>query len=684
MNSSSHPELRQLRTHLQSIHDSITHFQPPVKRPPILDSALEVIQNPNEDTHWLQHENIPGLKKLRETIKVDLDILEKFLEDPDSAHLPPLSTNAPYLIAVWNEVLCAPQPVACVFKGFSMVPPEPGTKPSSTEAKKQRAAEANQQRIPEAKVDVVADHRRRWIRVNTIKNSRILAEFREIDSYLTESEDSDSEDEDYRPSLAQKEFDNSVLRMGRSLIAAAKANPLRLPSSRSSTDTVTEIISRVTMRLTRLDPEGEPNDPRIAQTIQGLKDMGIDVELGERQPEEIPEVPRSSQPDVTRMVFEPTPKVNLDLSALIALVSDLTHAALPKSIDEANKRFVPPQKYLDWKKKMTATKARAKALGKSNAEIAAELELADAEGGDGEDPGELPFYAQQDLAKHSRALTNQVLQEMGKGLLQEMYDRLSSISTPPDQIEFWTTPEARDRCLRIVSKIGGPNEKRRVKALLFNPDVDSDEQGFDTLEQAEEAYWRDSRFGHKFIPLIPIRLHSTLNEDKGTPETGGRPPFFHSLDKTCYDILESEGLNPRQTSFSMVNGRLNAPRIPTASKNALARAVVTKTNPRLTAHTVQSMLWGARLGWTTLTANRTSVKAIVKEINSRQRVVVFGDGEVVDVREKSDTDELREALQSISVADTASATAAIWIIDPRSLAEGMRSDSEEAPEIWRS
>ena len=80
--SDSHPELRQLRKQLQWIHDSIIHFQPPVKKPPILDSALEVIQNPSEDTHWLHHENIPGLKKLRETIRVDLDILEKVGDCP--------------------------------------------------------------------------------------------------------------------------------------------------------------------------------------------------------------------------------------------------------------------------------------------------------------------------------------------------------------------------------------------------------------------------------------------------------------------------------------------------------------------------------------------------------------------------------------------------------------------------
>jgi hypothetical protein len=42
----------------------------------------------------------------------------------------------------------------------------------------------------------------------------------------------------------------------------------------------------------------------------------------------------------------------------------------------------------------------------------------------------------------------------------------------------------------------------------------------------------------------------------------------------------------------------------------IQRAVVTKANPRLTVHTVHSLLWGAELGWTTLTANKASVRAI--------------------------------------------------------------------------
>ncbi|KAK0484532.1 hypothetical protein IW261DRAFT_1667877 [Armillaria novae-zelandiae] len=579
----SHPTLRVLRTRLQAIHDSISRFQPPTRRPPILDSSLDL-----NDTQWLQQDHIPGLRKLKDSIKIDLDVLDKFLEDPKSANLPPLSTNAPYLIAVWNEVLCAPARILSVFKSFSSTPP-PST-PVPRETRK-----VGSQKPSGTKVDVVADHGRCWIRVNTIKNSRILAEFREIDSYLTDSSDEEevSDEEEitngiHRPSrtLAQTEFDNSILRMGRALVEAAKANTYEV----ASVDGINRITPRVTLRLTRLDPsetseDGKPSDPRIAQTIQCLHDMGIDVALGERQDNEIPIV--AEPPPFAPVPLKPTRRINLDLSVLIALVSDLTHASLPQSIDEANTRFIPPPRVREWRQKKDVSALE-----------------------DGLD--ELTISS--DLAKHSRALTNQVLQEMVKGMIQEISDRL-----PGDNVEFWTTEEAKERCLRIVSKIGGPNEKRRAQALFLDP----------ATTDAENLFWQSSRYAKAFIPILPIHLYP---EDGALMPTTPVPSFFHSLRNTCLDILSLENTSAHTSS----------------------RAVITKANPRLTAHTVQSMLWGARLGWTTLTANRTSVRAILKEMEVR-----------------------RKAAESSPVQEepVESADAALWIVDPRSLAEGMRSDS---------
>ncbi|KAJ3723754.1 hypothetical protein C8R42DRAFT_578377 [Lentinula raphanica] len=602
-----HPELRNLRNHLRSIHDSISHFQPPVKRPPILDSSLEVIQNPAEDTHWFQHDNIPGLKRLKDSIKVDLDALDKFLDQPDSAHLPPLSTNAPYLIAVWNEVLCAQAPVLCVFKSFSTSSDESGDKQSSNGAK----------------IDVVADCGRRWIRVNTIKNSRICAEFREIDSYLTDDESSDEEDENYRPSLAQKEFDNSVLRMGRSLVAAARLNPVQLPVSHPSFENVTP---KITLRLTRLDPDADPTEPRIAQTIQGLIDMGIDVQLGERTPDEIPPVQPSTAPNVSSLTFEPTTRINLDLSVLIALVSDLTHSPLPATIDEANTRFVPPERYLEWKKKVNALKAQSKKLLDPDFD---------------DENFEISLPAQQDMAKTSRALTNQVLQEMGKGVLQEIADRINAL--PPDvsigvrKIEFWSTREARDRCMRIVSKVGGSKEKRRTQGLLF------DSSTHDGKQRSDAAYWESSRYAHGLIPFIPLHFFP-----ESTPSTTSLFPSIGDTDSTSgLDTSQYPSVNGDELETDLLHNTISG----------FPRATITKANPRLTAHTVQSLAWGSALGWTTLTANRTSVKAIVKEINARAKV------EISSEEEKG------------SAESSNSLKAAIWIIDPRSLAEGMRTES---------
>ncbi|KAK0205490.1 hypothetical protein DFS33DRAFT_1258434 [Desarmillaria ectypa] len=595
-NGNSHPSLRVLCTRLQTIHDSISHFQPPTRRPPILDSSLDLIDAP-DDTQWLQQDHIPGLRKLKDTIKIDLDVLDKFLEDPKSADLPPLSTNAPYLIAVWNEVLCVPPRVVSVFKSFSSTPP-PST-PVPRESRK-----AGGQKPSGTKVDVVADHGRCWIRVNTIKNSRILAEFREIDSYLTDSSDEEevSDEEEitngiHRPSrtLAQTEFDNSILRMGRALVGAAKVNTYEV----ASVDGTKRITPRVTLRLTRLDPsetneDGEPTDPRIAQTIQHLQDMGIDVSLGERQDDEIPVVTKPPPLAPAPLALKPTRRINLDLSVLIALVSDLTHASLPQSVDEANTRFIPPLRDREWKKKKDISAIE-----------------------DGLD--ELSMSSSSDLAKHSRALINQVLQEMVKGMIQEFSDRL-----PEDYVEFWTTDEAKERCLRIVSKIGGPNEKRRAQALFLDP----------ATTDAENLYWQSSRYTKALIPILPIRLYP----ENGAPlmPTTPVPSFFHSLQNTCLDILSLENASVRTSS----------------------KAVITKANPRLTAHTVQSMLWGARLGWTTLTANRTSVRAILKETEVRRKAAAAA-AESGPVEEES----------------VESADAAIWIVDPRSLAEGMRSDS---------
>jgi hypothetical protein len=455
----------------------------------------------------------------------------------------------------------------------------------------------------------------------------LLAEFREIDSYLT---DSDGEDGDV--SLAQTEFDNSLLRTGRALLAAARDNPVL------GTNTPPEVV----LCLTRIDPDAtdkDGNDPRIALTIKLLRDMGLSIKLGERGA--ITQLTDSAPTLSSPPLLIPTHQINLDLSILIALVSDLTHAPLPETADVAHERFIPTAAYVEWKR----SRFRAKNGGSSDNTNVVKEDIDDA----------------IDSGQHSRALAGQLQQEMQKGILQEIYEQLlacwgaasggdpthpslpSQSQGAPLPVEFWTTTEARDRCLRIVAKIGGPIEKRRAHALFSTPSADN---GASAVE-LEAEYWAHSRYPRGFLRLLPIRVFSAPEPASPTPAHEG---FFSALETTCHALLAKPvAPHPHAVPLAVESEIVGEGE----GEGEIQRASVVRTNARLTTHTVQSILCGASRGWTTLTANRASVKAIMREVKTR--------GYGVETRDRgADAGKVRHA--------------ALWIVDPRSLAEGMRSD----------
>ncbi|KAG6857375.1 hypothetical protein H0H87_004736 [Tephrocybe sp. NHM501043] len=497
----------------------------------------------------------------------------------------------------------------------------------------------------------------------------MLSEFREIDSYLTESDSDSSYEamEGAQPTLAQTEFDNSILRMGRSLVAASKAHPIIEGGSE---------LPNITLRLTRLDPTAPEGDPRLGETVRLLQDMGIHVELGERQDSELPEgvvhdkgpSSRASSPPPPPPPLTPSADINLDLSVLIALISDLTHARLPRTVEDANTRFIPPQSYREWKHKKNGMYGKKKKKKKkTGAAQGAQAQARSASPSPSPSssptpsspapPAEVsPETLPSDLAKHSRALTNQLLQEMGKGLLHELASKMACAG---GAVRFWTTREARDRCLRIVAKIGGASERRRARALFWEG-VKEEEEGEEKVqsgEEAEEMYWRGSRYPMRFVGLFPIHLYEAALSAPTTTTTTALPPFFDDLAQTCRDILAQETIpHPRALPEALVSEDAGPPPLVAAAEiparqGEIQRAVVTKANPRLTAHTVQSLRIGAERGWTTLTANKASVKAILREMKGAR-----GRGGLGGVGGGGGGEEKR---------------AAIWIVDPRSLAEGM-------------
>lgn len=75
--SNAHCELHVLLTQLQKIYDSMSNFKPLTAKPPILDSSLDLGNESAEDGQWLQQEHIPGLRAIKDSVKRDLDVLQK-------------------------------------------------------------------------------------------------------------------------------------------------------------------------------------------------------------------------------------------------------------------------------------------------------------------------------------------------------------------------------------------------------------------------------------------------------------------------------------------------------------------------------------------------------------------------------------------------------------------------------
>ena len=526
---------------------------------------------------------------------------------------------------------------------------------------------------------------------------------------MTDSDEEESEVVQRRTAASHggNELDNSVIRMGRSLISAAKLASTSI-STRSFDETITATSSssdaytsriQVTVRLTRLNPSpSDPSnfDPRIPQTLQALEKMGIQVKLGESIPQ--PLLPPPSPP----RVFLPTMKVNLDLSLLVALISDITHMPLPKCHKDAEERFVPPASYVEWKKRR---------LEETIAQEPSEDEVEENENGAGvgglkKKKVKLPGQGKPETVKHSRALANQTKQEMESAILREMRDRLLQTvrlvhgnALNLNDVEFWTTAEARIRCLRIASKISGTRERERAKALLFSPTstsiASSDDSGTG-LKAASESYWRSSRYEGGYLPLPPVRIFpqeipysdgNPLSHDWSSPLP--RSPFFDRLVKTCTHILAQDIVpHPRSLPSHIVSDipvspSLNPNSNPTPDTDTpeleglsllddggeIQRATVTKVNPKLTAHTVESLLEGAKRGWTTLTANKQSVKEVLKEVKALSRGYYIAG---VGAHEHEGAQEGEKVIEDGE--GNVVEMAAIWVIDPRSLAEIMSAD----------
>lgn len=86
----------------------------------------------------------------------------QFVQNKDWRSLPTLSTNAPYLLAVWDEII-ASRAVLSVCKTFNL--------PASTRIKDinggPKKSSSNTKQDVGVKVDVISEDGRKWTRINT-------------------------------------------------------------------------------------------------------------------------------------------------------------------------------------------------------------------------------------------------------------------------------------------------------------------------------------------------------------------------------------------------------------------------------------------------------------------------------------------------------------------------------------
>ena len=382
-------------------------------------------------------------------------------------------------------------------------------------------------------------------------------------------------------------------------------------------------IPSLTYRLTRMD---ETCEDRRIQALYGII-RGLDVELQFGDPEDAAEsADKLLAPSHTILSLD----LNLDLSLLIALISDITHADLPLSDEETEARYQPIARV--WKR---ATSRKDGRLIEDRPAMEGEL----------------------GTEEHTRALTMQLRQESRSGLVEELTKAIVTACTlrhvSPSRVRFWTTREAMERCHDIARKIAGPREAYRARHMF----------GQDGKADALSPFWRGSRHQPVLRPMRSFRVG--ILEDLISPDLAPLPPrsFARRMASTCLYILGSGEVPSSQT----VQVEL--------SKSKRTRSMPPR--PKVpSAHTTRSMLVGAVRGMTTVTANRMSVKQIVRNMGL-QGLEEQGDlASFLVVEPKTLAEQKRADGLSSQVdldVDANAKTAALWVTTPRSLSETFQS-----------
>lgn len=328
-----------------------------------------------------------------------------------------------------------------------------------------------------------------------------------------------------------------------------------------------------------------------------------------------PATPRPNRVDRDEPL--PSRKIVVDLSVLVALCCDSTHHPLPESQAELEARFRTLQPSAD-------------------------------------DPSKL------ELGHHgnvTRDLRDQLSKEMQHPLVKEMQDRLgkrlSSDGETEAEPEFWVTQEVKRRLPLIVDVIGGQKERARAQALF----EEGNEAGGAEGDNGND-FWADSRWRGKAGLLANIKMNVLDNdsEDNIDLETLDisldRSPFARRMMQVCTSMLR---LVEPDTNTPTTSDPETRPQPPTTSRRSANPDRVNTLFPPPSklpsAHTLRTLRAGAKRRWTVLINNRGAVNKVLRAMGVREGLPYDTEGDK---------------------------TAAVWLVNPSSLAEWRRTQVEES------
>lgn len=469
------------------------------------------------------------------------------------------------------------------------------------------------------KVDIICEGGRRWVRHSNIKPLSLLSEFRNAESYVVEEGESSNEEtqsdskveEQKIPTLtldlinqqlAEGQVDGiarqcSLMKMARELQQAAEVAQSRSQWGRP----VVEIaLTRLSLQDMSSSLEGKFYDEaeryryeaRLRAIVAEMERMNLLVILKEKRQlfkdaEERRSSPSSisageaqyaghisslpvlaSPPSLNRSV--PTPTLNMDLSALVALVSQISHLPLSRlpNAEEVDKCFSKTH----WKNGHSL------------------LDQDDADGDSGTDKSQ--------GTQHARTLREQLRREITTDCF---FEAMLSPLQEGQQLRLVCTQEAKHKFFEILSLVGGPTEQRRAR-LLFE-------------EHGQDDFWKGSKWeadeearSKIILPVTSLDFDASKVEPMGTSGD-----HFSRLARKCVQ----DGLE-----------ELRHPTSHTSTHSSIGGTGI----QRQTSHTLASLLFGFVQGYSTLTTNIASIKWLTRDIGRSEKAEGstggYGDGAV--------------------------------------------------------